>query len=274
MPAARRRLRLKGPLRRRLASHSPAAFVDPVLHHLPQRAREDRRPGARNARLRPRGADAETWEKVVRKIRTGMMPPSGAPRPERAVLDAFASDLETRLDKAAPPACRSRGARAASPQSHRVRQRDPRSARAGRRRRGAAAVGRLERGIRQHRRSAGRVAITHPGVCVGGDEDQPPGRRRSDADADPGHLSGARRAGAGPPHRGSAARHARRHARPPHVSARCGIRAQRHRRRRRRRRGRRRRHRHHARWRQAHGDQRRAASESRSPPDRTSSAPR
>jgi len=47
------------------------------------------------------GANAETWEKVVRKIRSGMMPPSGAKRPERAALDAFASDLETRLDRAA-----------------------------------------------------------------------------------------------------------------------------------------------------------------------------
>ncbi len=45
--------------------------------------------------------DAAAWEKVVRKIRTGMMPPSGARRPERAALDAFASDLETRLDHAA-----------------------------------------------------------------------------------------------------------------------------------------------------------------------------
>jgi hypothetical protein len=49
------------------------------------------------------GADAETWEKVVVKIRSGMMPPSGARRPERSTLDAFAADLETRLDKAAPP---------------------------------------------------------------------------------------------------------------------------------------------------------------------------
>src|SRR5438105_5009624 len=45
--------------------------------------------------------DAATWEKVVRKIKTGMMPPSGARRPERAVLDAFAAELETRLDRAA-----------------------------------------------------------------------------------------------------------------------------------------------------------------------------
>ena len=45
--------------------------------------------------------DAATWEKVVRKIKTGMMPPSGARRPDRALLDAFAAELETRLDRAA-----------------------------------------------------------------------------------------------------------------------------------------------------------------------------
>ena len=37
------------------------------------------------------GKDAETWEKVIRKIKTGMMPPAGARRPERATLDAFGS---------------------------------------------------------------------------------------------------------------------------------------------------------------------------------------
>ena len=49
------------------------------------------------------GPDAETWEKVVKKIRTGMMPPSGARRPERTMLDAFASELESRLDRAVDP---------------------------------------------------------------------------------------------------------------------------------------------------------------------------
>jgi mono/diheme cytochrome c family protein len=49
------------------------------------------------------GPDAETWEKVVKKIRTGMMPPSGARRPERAALDGFAAELESRLDRAADP---------------------------------------------------------------------------------------------------------------------------------------------------------------------------
>jgi hypothetical protein len=47
------------------------------------------------------GKDAAVWERVVRKVRTGMMPPSGQPRPSRAALDAFAAELETRLDKAA-----------------------------------------------------------------------------------------------------------------------------------------------------------------------------
>jgi cytochrome c551/c552 len=59
--------------------------------------------------------DAETWEKVVRKIKTGMMPPSGMPRPDRPVLDAFASELETRLDRAAVP-----GANLATPALHRL----------------------------------------------------------------------------------------------------------------------------------------------------------
>ncbi len=44
--------------------------------------------------------DAETWEKAVRKLRTGMMPPAGKPRPQRAVLDDFALELATRLDSA------------------------------------------------------------------------------------------------------------------------------------------------------------------------------
>ena len=50
------------------------------------------------------GQHAETWEKVVRKLRTGMMPPANAPRPSRAVIDAFATGLETRLDRVAAAA--------------------------------------------------------------------------------------------------------------------------------------------------------------------------
>ncbi|HJT88017.1 MAG TPA: DUF1592 domain-containing protein, partial [Bryobacteraceae bacterium] len=43
---------------------------------------------------------AETWEKVIRKLRVGAMPPQGMPRPEPAALDGLASFLETALDRA------------------------------------------------------------------------------------------------------------------------------------------------------------------------------
>src|SRR5580704_2155836 len=47
------------------------------------------------------GDAPETWEKVIRKVRAGMMPPSGVPRPDRAALDSFAANLEIQLDRAA-----------------------------------------------------------------------------------------------------------------------------------------------------------------------------
>ena len=34
---------------------------------------------------------AETWEKVIRKLRSGAMPPAGAPRPDQAAVHAFRS---------------------------------------------------------------------------------------------------------------------------------------------------------------------------------------
>jgi mono/diheme cytochrome c family protein len=47
------------------------------------------------------GADAEIWEKVVVKLRAGLMPPAGRPRPDAASYDAFATWLENELDRAA-----------------------------------------------------------------------------------------------------------------------------------------------------------------------------
>lgn len=44
---------------------------------------------------------AETWEKVIRKLQTGMMPPAGAPRPARAASDAFVAALQSQIDRAA-----------------------------------------------------------------------------------------------------------------------------------------------------------------------------
>ena len=46
-------------------------------------------------------AQAEIWEKVVRKVRTGTMPPLGRPRPDAAAADRLAAWLETEIDGAA-----------------------------------------------------------------------------------------------------------------------------------------------------------------------------
>jgi hypothetical protein len=47
------------------------------------------------------GEKAEIWEKVVRKLRAGMMPPSGARRPDAPTIGTFAGWLETELDRSA-----------------------------------------------------------------------------------------------------------------------------------------------------------------------------
>jgi cytochrome c551/c552 len=47
------------------------------------------------------GGDAGAWEKVVRKLRSGAMPPAGRPRPDAPTYDAVASHLEAKLDAVA-----------------------------------------------------------------------------------------------------------------------------------------------------------------------------
>src|SRR5947209_3350667 len=49
-------------------------------------------------------ANAETLEKVVLKLRTGQMPPPGAPRPDKSATEAFTASLESALDTAASAA--------------------------------------------------------------------------------------------------------------------------------------------------------------------------
>jgi cytochrome c551/c552 len=46
-------------------------------------------------------AHADVWEKVVMKLRGGMMPPQGMPRPDEPTLEAFAVALEQTLDRGA-----------------------------------------------------------------------------------------------------------------------------------------------------------------------------
>ena len=44
---------------------------------------------------------AETWEKVIVKLRSRSMPPPGIPRPDNATYDAVATWLESEIDRAA-----------------------------------------------------------------------------------------------------------------------------------------------------------------------------
>jgi hypothetical protein len=47
--------------------------------------------------------DARTWELVVRKLRAGMMPPTGMPRPDPTTYESMAGWLERELDRTASP---------------------------------------------------------------------------------------------------------------------------------------------------------------------------
>jgi hypothetical protein len=47
------------------------------------------------------GSEPELWERVVRKLRTGTMPPAGMPRPDAATYRSTLAWIEGRLDRAA-----------------------------------------------------------------------------------------------------------------------------------------------------------------------------
>jgi hypothetical protein len=47
--------------------------------------------------------DAKTWELVIRKMRAGMMPPVGMPRPDAATYDSMIGWLENEIDRQARP---------------------------------------------------------------------------------------------------------------------------------------------------------------------------
>src|SRR5579872_3261622 len=50
------------------------------------------------------GANAATWEKVVKKLQAGVMPPAGSPRPAKDVYQGLLTTLEHTLDQAAEAA--------------------------------------------------------------------------------------------------------------------------------------------------------------------------
>ena len=45
--------------------------------------------------------DIETWEKVIRKVRAGVMPPVGAPRPAPDLVQNWTSQVEAKIDRVA-----------------------------------------------------------------------------------------------------------------------------------------------------------------------------
>ena len=49
------------------------------------------------------GRNAAVWERVVRKLRAGQMPPAGLPRPDAATFESMVAWLETELDRQAVP---------------------------------------------------------------------------------------------------------------------------------------------------------------------------
>ena len=64
--------------------------------------RDDLAGGRAFDRLSPEriAADAETWELAIRKLRSGLMPPAGGPRPDAETVARLASWLEDEIDAA------------------------------------------------------------------------------------------------------------------------------------------------------------------------------
>ena len=154
------------------ASAPDPAFLKRYLRDLSQRPRKAGALSLDALDVAAVDGHAEVWEKVVRKLRTGMMPPDGVPKPAPRRARRSSTALEASLDRAAAARLDPGHAGAPSPQPRRIRQRHPRSAGARRGRGGAAAAGRLGRRLRQHRRRARRVAGAHRRAM-------PPRRRRS-----------------------------------------------------------------------------------------------
>ena len=150
-------------------------------------------------------------------MRAGLMPPAGAPRPDKATHDAFATWLEAELDRYAAarriPAVQS----LPSPEPGRVSERGSRHPRSRRRRRVAASGRRRELRVRQHRGRAEDVADADGALSGGGAEGQSIGRWTAAAGPEHRLLPDHRRPVAGRAAAWTAARHSRRHADPLHV---------------------------------------------------------
>ncbi len=80
---------------------SGARAGEQVLRLLSQREAKDRRAGVGSPRTGSHSDSQETWEKVIAKLRSRVMPPPKLPRPDNATYDYVASWLESEIDRAA-----------------------------------------------------------------------------------------------------------------------------------------------------------------------------
>ena len=161
------------------------------------------------------------WEKVIRKLDAGMMPPQGPARPDQATTDGLVTWLKTSLDRDAAAQSESRALAAAPPESRGVRERRSRPAGARARRGVAPAARRLELRVRQHRRHPRQLARAARKLRERGDRNQRDrGRQPRRRHGEQRDVHGAVRYDADRSRGRPAARHARRPAHPPHVPAR------------------------------------------------------
>ncbi len=121
-------------------------------------------------------ADAETWEKVRRKLSAGVMPPAGNPRPSKAEADDF---LEVLTAAARCHGASTRCGRTAPAEPHRICECDPRPSGSADRCGCPLATGCRQQGLRQHLGGPQHLAGADSGLSRCRDEGQPAGRRRS-----------------------------------------------------------------------------------------------
>ena len=140
-----------------------------------------------------------TAEKMVRKLRAGMMPPAGAKRPPDGALDGLVHALETRLDEFAAVNPNPGLAALPAAEPRRVRARGEGPARRRRRRLGAAAARHHQPRLRQRRRRADVLADAARRLPARRQPGDGAGRRRSRQLGQRGHLQPAEdRLAAGP----------------------------------------------------------------------------
>ena len=88
-----------------VASHPPAGSHQAVVDRYCAGCHNDRRKTGgfsfTSIDLADPAANAAQAEKVIRRVRAGLMPPAGAPRPDKATLAGLATAMEDAIDRSA-----------------------------------------------------------------------------------------------------------------------------------------------------------------------------